>query len=250
MATLGLYGQERYVHVVVALCDNVNQGIVKVAERIGNGQDPANNLYWGCSFGFKTFFKKHKDWKLTGEIKNPAGNIRERLVFKHKRSPVWMIADAYDGAAIRQATRDLLGFAAGLGKFQVEAEKRKIIAGGGSDLICYAGHNGLMDFTIDVIPSPADARPRDVMILACMSRIFFAAAVRKTGARPLLWTTGLMCPEAYTLAAAIDSWIRNEPGETIREKAAQAYNQYQKCGIKGARRLLVTGYANEKGQGD
>ena len=51
-----------------------------------------------------------------------------------------------------------------------------------------------------------------------------------------------MCPEAYTLDAIIDSWIIHDtPGKT-REKAAQIYNQYQKCGIKGARNLLVTGY--------
>jgi len=80
------------------------------------------------------------------------------------------------------------------------------------------------------------------MILACASKNYFSDAIKKTGANPLLWTTGLMCPEAYTLAAAIDSWLKNEPGEKIREKAAQTYNQYQKCGIKGARNLFASGY--------
>lgn len=36
----------RTIHVFVALCDNVNQGIVHVPEKIGNGQDPKSNLYW------------------------------------------------------------------------------------------------------------------------------------------------------------------------------------------------------------
>ena len=35
----------RVVHVIVALCDNRYQGIVPVPERIGNGDDPRNNLY-------------------------------------------------------------------------------------------------------------------------------------------------------------------------------------------------------------
>ncbi|MEI8203528.1 MAG: hypothetical protein WCH34_10980, partial [Bacteroidota bacterium] len=61
-------------------------------------------------------------------------------------------------------------------------------------------------------------------------------------AYPLLWTTNLMCPEAYTLDAAIDSWILRDTPDKTREKAAKIYNQYQKCGIKGARNLLVTGY--------
>ncbi len=234
--------QERSVHVIVALCDYINQGIVKVPKRIGNGQDPANNLYWGCGFGVKTFFKKHKDWKLIGEIKNPAANIYERLVFQHMRAPVYLVADSYDGAAIRQAISDFLGYAAGEKKAQADVNQIQVKTGGNADLICYVGHNGLMDFTIDVLPKHADSKIRDVMIMACLSRNYFIEAIKRTGSRPLLWTTGLMCPEAYTLAEAIDSWIKNEPGERIRERAAQVYNQYQKCGIKGARNLFVTGY--------
>ncbi len=237
-----LHRQERYIHVVVALCDNINQGIVKVPKRIGNGQDPANNLYWGCGLGIRTFFIKHKDWKLIRDIKNPADNVFERLVFRHVNSPVFLVADAYDGAAIRQTISDFLGYSAGHGKAHVVIDQMQVKTGGNANLICYVGHNGLMDFTIDVLPKKTDEETRDVMIMACLSRDYFFEAVKKAGARPLLWTTGLMCPEAYTLAAAIASWIRNEPGEKIRENAAQIYNQYQKCGIKGARNLFVTGY--------
>lgn len=92
------------------------------------------------------------------------------------------------------------------------------------------------------MPTHADDKFRDVTIMACLSRDYFMEAMKKAGSRPLLWTTGLMCPEAYTLAAAIDSWIKNEAGEKIREHAVQVYSQYQKCGIKGARNLFVTGY--------
>jgi len=38
-------------HVVVALCDNVHQGIVPVPRALGNGQDPSSNLYWGARYG-------------------------------------------------------------------------------------------------------------------------------------------------------------------------------------------------------
>src|SRR5687768_2778496 len=41
----------RVVHVFVALCDNEYQGIVPVPARIGNGDDPDNNLYWGAAYG-------------------------------------------------------------------------------------------------------------------------------------------------------------------------------------------------------
>lgn len=78
--------QARVIHVVVALCDNEHQGIVPVPAKIGNGADPANNLYWGCGYGFKTFFKKRAEWKLLKQISNPEPDVLERLVFKHKVS--------------------------------------------------------------------------------------------------------------------------------------------------------------------
>src|SRR5687767_15604600 len=56
------------IHVFVALCDNVNQGIVPVSASLGNGDNPATNLYWGAAFGVKTFFNKNKDWQAV----NPA----------------------------------------------------------------------------------------------------------------------------------------------------------------------------------
>src|SRR5664279_5259712 len=52
------------IHVLVALCDNKYQGIVPVPLKIGNGQDPDNNLYWGCAFGIRSFFKNSKNWTL------------------------------------------------------------------------------------------------------------------------------------------------------------------------------------------
>jgi hypothetical protein len=51
-----------------------------------------------------------------------------------------------------------------------------------------------------------------------------------------------MAPEAYTLKAALDGWLLNENGETIRDRAARAYDKYQHCGIRSAQRLFATGW--------
>ncbi|MEK7864075.1 MAG: hypothetical protein AAB295_12555, partial [Chloroflexota bacterium] len=102
--------------------------------------------------------------------------------------------------------------------------------------------NGLMDFGFKEYPKHADDRQRNVMILACAARSHFADPLREAGAHPLLWTTNLMAPEAYTLKDALDGWIAGETNDQIRERAAAAYHQYQKCGLNAARRLLVTGY--------
>src|SRR6267142_5363718 len=96
------------IHVFVALCDNVNQGIVPVSASLGNGDNPATNLYWGAGFGVKTFFSKSKNWQLVETIPGPDPSVLERLIFKHKQRDIYLIADAYRGKEIAQATWDFL----------------------------------------------------------------------------------------------------------------------------------------------
>jgi hypothetical protein len=232
----------KLIHVLVALCDNQYQGIVPVPARIGNGDDPANNLYWGASFGVKTFFKRAGDWTLIAETRNPRDGILERLVFKHRTKDLYLIADAYRGREIKQCVADFFQFSAGRDGETIKANSIELRAGGGADLVAYVGHDGLMDFALDSYPQKADGRQRDTIMLACMSKRYFAEPLRNTGARPLLWTTGLMAPEAYVLKAAIDGWTLNEDGNDIRRRAAAAYNQYQRCGTNAALRLFSTGW--------
>jgi hypothetical protein len=232
----------KLIHVLVALCDNQYQGIVPVPARIGNGDDPANNLYWGASFGVKTFFKRANDWRLIADAKNPRAEILERLVFKHQTKDVYLIADAYRGREIKRCVADFFDFSSGRAGQTIKANSIELQAGGGADLIAYVGHDGLMDFALDSYPQKADGAPRDAVMLACLSKRYFAEPLRKTGARPLLWTTGLMAPEAYVLKAAIDGWMSNEDGNGIRSRAATAYNQYQRCGMNASLRLFSTGW--------
>lgn len=51
-----------------------------------------------------------------------------------------------------------------------------------------------------------------------------------------------MAPKAYTLKSALDGWIEHEKNEQIRERAATAYDKYQKCGLRGAGKLFATGW--------
>jgi hypothetical protein len=190
----------------------------------------------------ENILKKQPDWKLMTQRNNPSPSIYERLIFKHRDSSAYLIADAYDGAMIRRTIVDFLDYSAGKGGLLIDLDSVTINGGGKSNLICYVGHDGLMDFSLEGSPEKTDHEKREVVILACASRNFFSDHLKKTGAYPLLWTTHLMCPEAYTLDAAIDSWLLRDAPSTTRETAAQTYNRYQKCGIKGARSLLVTGF--------
>lgn len=239
---IALFSQ-RVVHVVVALCDNVNQGIVKVPAAIGNGQDPGRNLYWGAGCGVRHWFtKKSGEWTLLKKWPNPEDHILERAAWKHRTKDVFLVADAYDGAFIQQATNDMLDFAGGHGVKTLRLDSVTVRFGGASDLIAYCGHDGLMEFAPPPAKAAANSKKRETIILACISKRYFTGPMKATGAQPLLWSTGLMSPEAYTLDAAIQGWVRNETAAQIRERAAKAYHQWQKCGIIGARRLLVSGW--------
>ena len=145
------FAQTKTIHVFVALCDNVNQGIVPVPAKIGNGQDPSRNLYWGAGYGVKNFFKvKTDDWELIESIETQNDTILERVLFKHKTRDAFILADAYDGEFIKTCTIDMLKSANGQSPLYIPYENQLIAFGGCSDLIAYTGHDGLMDFNIDL----------------------------------------------------------------------------------------------------
>ncbi len=243
ICVFNLNAQEaKTIHVFVALCDNVNQGIVPVPAKLGNGQDINGNLYWSALYGVKTHFKNSKDWTLLSSEKNIGNHVLERVLFKHKTTNTYLLADAYDGKYIKQTTIDFLEASAGQNPVKIEYQKQDLFFGGNAQLISYIGHDGLMEFDVEGNFEPTNNNKRDAIILACISKDFFKPYLSQTKANPLVWTTGLMAPEAYTLKWAIDGWILNETDIQISERAAKAYHHYQKCGLNGARRLLVTGY--------
>jgi len=239
-------GSPRVVHVFVALADNQNQGIVPVPARLGNGLDPARNLYWGSAYGVKTYFLRTGEWTLLLSGQSPKPSVLERCIFKHRSRAVYLVADAYRGDLIRSAILDFLDAAAGAGAEEISVsaspQTTRLTARGGANLVAYIGHNGLMDFSLPLLPKKKNDAHRDAIVLACASKSYFAESLRASGAYPLLWTTGLMAPEAYTLKGALDGWMAGEDGERIRDRAAGAYHRYQRCGLKAAHNLLVSGW--------
>lgn len=231
------------IHVVVALCDNQYQGIVKVPPAIGNGQQPATNLYWGSAYGVKAFFsRKQSDWQLIQSQKSISDTILERLIFKHKTKGVYLMADAYDGRYIKRATESMLAYASGKNNVEAVVNNKTILFGAGAEVVCYTGHDGLMDFVIPTAFHKKDDKPRKTIILACYSRRFFGAHLKYTGAAPLLWSTGLMAPEAYVLHDALAALLNNGDDKAVSMAAAKAYAKYQHCSLKAAQNLLVSGW--------
>lgn len=230
----------KVIHVFVALCDNKYQGIVPVPAKIGNGQDAANNLYWGCGYGVKTFFSAQKNWQLLSGKKFDSGNlILERLVFKYRGKEIYLVADAYDGKEIKTCTINFLKSCSGNFNDSVSVNGKTIYCGGASQILSYIGHDGLMDFKLTETYKPADDKKREAMIYACISRSYFWQHIKSAGATPVVWTSGLCSPEAYSLAAALESRINNEAIENAAVRSAEAYSKYQKCSLRAAKKLMI-----------
>lgn len=233
----------RVIHVLVALCDNENQGIVPVPAHLGNGEDPDRNLYWGAAYGIKTYFGKSTNWSKVAEFDKPADDVLERIVFKHRSHDIFLIADAYRGSRMRQMVDVFFSAASGKDIENISVQDLTIQGLGSSDMIVFVGHNGLMDFKYNGgAMRNVDGREREAVILACASRNYFSKHLKPTGSTPLLWTTNLMAPEAYILHDAIEGWARGESDQQIRSRAAGAYAKYQRISQKAAEGLLVTGW--------
>lgn len=232
----------RTVHVFVALADNDHQGIVPVPAKIGNGDDAAANLYWGCDEGLKSLFKRAKEWRLVGVPQAAHESILERLIFKHRATNTWLVADAWRGREIKQATASFLAASAGEQAEEIEifdsGKSHHLAIGGRASLVAYIGHDGLMDFEL---PSATAQSGKPAIVLCCVSKTHFGPHLQSRGARPLLLTTQLMYPGSFILKSALEGWVRGESTEQLRQRTARAYATNQGISLKAALGVFCTG---------
>ncbi len=227
-STKKITNNAKVIHVLVALCDNVNQGIVPVPAFLGNGEDTVKNLYWGAAYGVKTYFSNSKSWTKITTIANPKDNVLERIVFKHKRENVYLIADAYRGSKMKETINDFFSAVTGEQLENVTAGNETLQILGSANLVAFVGHDGLMDFNLEKVIIKKDEDKRDAVILACASRQYFGEHLKKTNAAPLLWTSNLMAPEAYILHDALEGWVIGETPTQVQTRASAAYSKFIK----------------------
>ena len=218
------------IHVVVALCDNESQGIQKVGARIGDGDKPDDNLYWGCSDGLREWFKKSPNWMLTDVSKadlktTPGAKILRTLTFEHKTTGAILTAEAWRGLNIYDAT---------LRYFEKLVDSSETAP----DLVAYIGHNGLMDFRLPKDLVTINSKPKDSIVLCCISDRFFEKKLAARQVTPVLMTDQLMYPGAFLLEAALEGWLKGEAPEKLRDRAAAAYQKNQKISFRAARGIF------------
>lgn len=212
------YGENKQtIKVFIALCDNKTQGIIPVGAKIGDGDQPDANLYWGCSDGFGLYFKKSSHWKVVESEKDVSEQILRRMTLSHKSSPITLIADAYRGAEMTKCYLD----------FESAA------ASGDYALVAYIGHNALMDSTYAEHEVIAE-HSTDAIVLACVSDSYCSSRLKKLGCRPVLMTRQLMYPGAFILHDAIEAWRKKGSLGDIRSAAGKAYAKNQGISVKAA----------------
>lgn len=232
------------IHAFVPLCDNENQGIVPVSKSLGDGLNLRTNLYWGALYGVKTHFKKQKDWEFLFSKKDLNGNVLERVIFfkKYKNgAEVYFVADAYRGDKMRVCLADYFAALSNENQKEFDFLDKRIGVEGNADLIVFNGHNGLMDTSIE-FPNNVHTSAKDAIAIACVSFDYFKEYYQQVNAYPLLNTKNLLAPEAYVLENVFDAWANLKDEKAIHHAAGSAYNQYQKCGLKGAKRLFQSGW--------
>lgn len=212
LISLMISGAEpRTIEVFVALCDNKTQGIVPVGKKIGDGNKPADNLYWGCSDGLWRYFTRSANWKLLKTEKDVSGEILVRLHYKHVEADLVLTASAYRGSAIKSCTKAF----------------EATLARGEDSLVAYIGHNGLMDFSLLSPAAGSDKKPAAV-VLCCKSESYFKDRITRLGGRPILLTDQFMYPGSFLLHDAIEEWRKGKSLEAIRAAAGRAYARNQK----------------------
>ena len=207
-----LAAAEKRIAVFVGLCDNATQGIVKVGAKIGDGDKPADNLYWGCSDGLRSYFKASKRWKLEkSETATGDDRILERMTFRHVSGGAVLVAEAWRGSKLKEC---------------YEACEKAMLSGD-NDLVTFIGHNVLMDVDI---PAPAEKTKgkTDAIVLCCISDRYFRQRLENAGVRPVVLTTQLMYPGSFILHDALEPWLQGKARGDLRDAAGLAYARNQK----------------------
>jgi len=201
----------KQARIIVSLADNTNQGI-------------------GALYGAKTHFNRMKDWSVTASANETSG-ILDTFALQHKAHPASKITfEAWDGAKQKFAVKAYL------------ADLRD--ADSLNDLVCFVGHNALMDLSIANVPALGGTktankdRGRKGAVIACRSAPYFEPHHESLGVESYVMTKGLMAPEAYVLEGFLAAWLNGDTANKARAGAAAQYSKYQEIPIRNANWLF------------
>jgi hypothetical protein len=235
------HGAPLVVQVHVPLCDN--RVIPCGNRRLGDGDHPDGNLYWGTDGGFLGWFgRRGSGWsRVALADATRADDVLDLRVW-HRRVAaagawrargetdpidVYVVAFAWRGTAIDAGLAayldDLYGDAARTIRL---ADGTELAAGGAAAIVGWVGHNRLMDIEpIDWAARAAhgSSTPRGVIAEACQTAPYMADGVSSAARVPLLMTNDFLFAGAHAFEGVVTSFARGADLAMIRRTAAQQY---------------------------
>jgi hypothetical protein len=236
-------GRPLVVTVHVALCDN---GTIWCGnQRLGNGDNPRTNLYWGGAAGLTAYFRVRRGWKRVHRDAGDGRVVLERVVYRRRvrlpsaawqrlgvRRPfdIYLVALAYRGKHIARAARSFIRQVSQPRGARLRlAGGLTLRTGGLGHVVGYAGHNYLMDVAgVYAWPSFTRRRPVGYFMLACMSAPYLGPQLTRRTTHALLLTRVLMYPGAFTIDGLIRGLALGASQRGVFRLGARYYARFQK----------------------
>lgn len=223
-------GKPLAVEVHVPLCDS---SIIACGNaKLGDGENPATNLYWSTTPGLGSWFNRSgAGWTRDAKAAAPADKdilalhvyrktISTPSTWRTKGAPktftLELSINAWRGTAIDRA---------------LAAYATSLSAAGGAHLVAWVGHNRLMDLESFTWPA-ASSDAKGVIAIACATAPYMKQAVSSATRVPLLMTTDLLFANAAPLEATILAFANGKSYATMRLDAATAYAGVRKREVK------------------
>ena len=238
-------GKPLVVEVHVPLCDS---SIIACGNaKLGDGDNPATNLYWSTTPGFGAWFaRKGSGWQRalatttqTGDSDVLALHVYRRTLATPaawrkrgapKRFELDIVVRAWRGKAIDRALAAYADDISGKGARTVKLASGELAAGGAAQLVAFVGHNRLMDLESFEWPAPG-ARAKGAIAIACDTAPYMKKQVSAPTRVPLLMTSDLLFANAAPLEAAVLAFASGAGYAQIRRDAATAYAGVRKRSV-------------------
>jgi hypothetical protein len=245
-----LAGKPLVVQVHVPLCSNE----ILRCGGLGDGDNPAKNLYWEPSGAFLGWFnRKGSGWKQVLVLPSGAvaADVLDVRVWKKTQSPggalkargvtarfdVYVVAWAWRGTKIDDTVAAFVADTLDDAPRSVTlADGTVIDAGGAARIVAIVGHNRWMDYeSFDWATRKAAAtgtRQKGIIAEACHTAAYLAAPLSGPTRIPLMMTADYLYAGAHAFEGAVSSFARGEGYKAIRLAAAQSYADGEEKDVK------------------
>lgn len=250
-------GKPLVITVHVALCSN--KSIWCGSKKLGNGDKPRTNLYWGGASGFTAWFRWNgrRTYKQVFRDKGDGKIIVDRVVYRRRvkrlskrwkdlgvKKPfdIYLVGLAYRGRYIGKAVGALIRQTATTSGSTLKLKGGTVLRiGGRGHLVGYAGHNYLMDVGGRwKWPKITRKQPVGYFMLACMSAQYVAPKLTHKRTHAVLLTTVLMYPGAYTIDGMIGALSLAQGQRRVFRRGSAYYARWSKVKASTVRCCMFT----------